>query len=156
MTDTYVYSFADAADVSKDLLGGKGKGLADMTKLGLPVPDGFTITTAACVHAMHAGWEWPEGLQAQVDAAVAALEERIGHRFGAGAEPLLVSVRSGAVFSMPGMMESILNLGLNDEATAALAEETGDIASRTTPTGASCRCSARSCTASRRTSSRAR
>ena len=61
MTDTYVYAFADAAEVSKDLLGGKGKGLAEMTKLGLPVPDGFTITTAACVHAMHSGGEWPDG-----------------------------------------------------------------------------------------------
>ena len=97
-----------------------------MTRLGLPVPDGFTITTAACVHAMHSGGDWPEGLQEQIDAALAALEERCGRTLGDEAAPLLVSVRSGAAVSMPGMMETILNLGLNDVAAAALAEETGD------------------------------
>ena len=126
MTDTYVYAFADAAEVPRNLLGGKGAGLADMTQLGLPVPDGFTITTAACVHAMHSDGAWPSGLAEEIDAAVAALEGRCGRRLGDAREPLLVSVRSGAAVSMPGMMESILNLGLNDEAAAALAEETGD------------------------------
>jgi pyruvate,orthophosphate dikinase len=122
----YVYAFADANEVPRELLGGKGAGLADMTQLGLPVPDGFTITTAACVHAMHSDGAWPEGLAEQVDGALAALEERCGRGLGAATEPLLVSVRSGAAVSMPGMMESILNLGLNDAAAAALAGETGD------------------------------
>ena len=124
--ETYVYAFADAADVPRNLLGGKGAGLADMTQLGLPVPDGFTITTAACVHAMHSDGAWPSGLAEEIDAALAALEQRCGRKLGDAAEPLLVSVRSGAAVSMPGMMESILNLGLNDEAAAALAAETGD------------------------------
>jgi pyruvate, orthophosphate dikinase len=126
MRDTYVYAFADAAEVPRELLGGKGAGLADMTRLGLPVPDGFTITTAACVHAMHSGGDWPDGLAAQIDSALAALEQRCGRRLGDDAAPLLVSVRSGAAVSMPGMMETILNLGLNDAAAHALAEETGD------------------------------
>jgi pyruvate,orthophosphate dikinase len=126
MSDAYVYAFADATEVPKELLGGKGAGLAEMTRLGLPVPDGFTITTAACVHAMHSGGAWPDGLQEQIDAALAALEERCGRSLGDADAPLLVSVRSGAAVSMPGMMETILNLGLNDVAAAALAEETGD------------------------------
>ena len=126
MSDQYVYAFADAAEVPRELLGGKGAGLAEMTRLGLPVPDGFTITTAACVHAMHSGGDWPDGLAAQIDAGLAALEERCGRRLGDESSPLLVSVRSGAAVSMPGMMETILNLGLNDVAAAALAEETSD------------------------------
>jgi pyruvate,orthophosphate dikinase len=126
VSESYVYAFADAAEVPRELLGGKGAGLAEMTRLGLPVPDGFTITTAACVHAMHSGGAWPDGLQEQIDAALAALEERCGRRLGDDFAPLLVSVRSGAAVSMPGMMETILNLGLNDAAAAALAEETGD------------------------------
>ena len=126
MTDRYVYAFADAAEVPRELLGGKGAGLAEMTRLGLPVPDGFTITTAACVHAMHAAGAWPDGLQEQIDGALAELEERCGRRLGDDAAPLLVSVRSGAAVSMPGMMETILNLGLGDAAAHALAEETGD------------------------------
>ena len=126
MSDQYVYAFADAAEVPRELLGGKGAGLAEMTRLGLPVPDGFTITTAACVHAMHSGGDWPEGLQEQIDGALAALEQRCGRQLGDAAAPLLVSVRSGAAVSMPGMMETILNLGLNDVAAEALAEETDD------------------------------
>ena len=126
MSDQYVYAFADAAEVPRELLGGKGAGLAEMTRLGLPVPDGFTITTAACVHAMHSGGEWPEGLQEQIDGALAALEQRCGRQLGDAAAPLLVSVRSGAAVSMPGMMETILNLGLNDVAAKALADETDD------------------------------
>jgi pyruvate,orthophosphate dikinase len=126
VTDRYVYAFADAAEVPRELLGGKGAGLAEMTRLGLPVPDGFTVTTAACVHAMHADGAWPDGLQEQIDGALGDLEERCGRRLGDGATPLLVSVRSGAAVSMPGMMETILNLGLGDAAARALAEETGD------------------------------
>jgi pyruvate,orthophosphate dikinase len=126
MSDQYVYAFADAAEVPRELLGGKGAGLAEMTRLGLPVPDGFTITTAACVHAMHSEGAWPEGLQEQIDGALAALEQRCGRQLGDAAAPLLVSVRSGAAVSMPGMMETILNLGLNDVAAQALADETDD------------------------------
>src|SRR4029077_19593305 len=126
MSDQYVYAFADAAEVPRELLGGKGAGLAEMTRLGLPVPAGFTITTAACVHAMHAGGAWPDGLQEQIDDALAELEKRCARRLGDDAAPLLVSVRSGAAVSMPGMMETILNLGLNDAAAHALAEETDD------------------------------
>src|SRR4029077_16512924 len=110
VTDRYVYAFADAWEVRRERLGGKGGGLAEMTRLGLPVPDGFTITTAACVHAMHAGGAWPDGLKEQVDGALTEREERCAGRLGDAAAPLLVSVRSGAAVSMPGMMETILNL----------------------------------------------
>src|SRR5437764_12754765 len=98
----------------RDLLGGKGGNLAEMTAIGLPVPDGFTITTKACRDYLGAGNEWPEGLRDEVSAHPAGLEERVGKRLGDAADPLLVSVRSGAPVSMPGMMDTILNLGLND------------------------------------------
>jgi pyruvate,orthophosphate dikinase len=110
----------------RELLGGKGAGLAEMTRLGVPVPDGFTITTAACTAASSDGGRWPDGLGEQVDAAIEALERRCGLRLGDAAAPLLVSVRSGAAFSMPGMMETILNLGLNDATAEALAVRTGN------------------------------
>ncbi len=98
----------------KDLLGGKGANLAEMTSvLGLPVPPGFTITTEACVAYLADGW--PDGLDDEIAEHVARLEEAMGRRFGDPADPLLLSVRSGAKFSMPGMMDTILNLGLNDE-----------------------------------------
>src|SRR3954447_7890019 len=106
----------------RDLLGGKGANLAEMTTIGLPVPDGFTITTKACLDYLGGGNEWPEGLRDQVSEHLTGLEERVGKRLGAPADPLLVSVRSGAPVSMPGMMDTILNLGLNDETTAGLAE----------------------------------
>src|SRR5947209_10661343 len=97
----------------KDLLGGKGANLAEMTSvLGLPVPPGFTITTDACRAYMVAGW--PEGLDGEVARQVHRLEKSMGKRLGDAADPLLVSVRSGAKFSMPGMMDTVLNLGLND------------------------------------------
>lgn len=109
----------------KDLLGGKGANLAEMTSvLGLPVPPGFTITTEACRAALDGGW--PDGLDDEVAAHVERLEAEMGRRLGAGAEPLLVSVRSGAKYSMPGMMDTILNLGLNDVSVEALAEATDD------------------------------
>src|SRR5881397_1572990 len=95
-----------------------------MTQLGVPVPAGFTITTDACRAYMEAGGELPDGLEAEVDEHVARLEERSGKRFGDPSDPLLVSVRSGAAVSMPGMMDTILNLGLNDEAVRGLAERT--------------------------------
>src|SRR4051812_25952952 len=97
-----------------------------MTQLGVPVPAGFTITTDACRAYMEAGGKVPEGLDAEVDQHLASLEEKTGKRFGDSADPLLVSVRSGAAVSMPGMMDTILNLGLNDEAVTGLAQTTGN------------------------------
>jgi pyruvate,orthophosphate dikinase len=122
----YVYSFDEGAELGRDLLGGKGAGLAEMTALGIPVPAGFTVTTEGCVEYMRAGRELPEGLDAEVDEHVAKLEETTGKRFGDLDDPLLVSVRSGAAVSMPGMMDTILNLGLNDEAVEGLARTTGN------------------------------
>src|SRR5256886_3239765 len=112
----------------RDLLGGKGANLAEMTTIGLPVPDGFTITTKACLDYLGAGNEWPEGLREEVSEHLASLEQRAGKRLGDPADPLLVSVRSGAPVSMPGMMDTILNLGLTWEGAEALAGETGDAA----------------------------
>jgi pyruvate, orthophosphate dikinase len=109
----------------KDLLGGKGANLAEMTSvLGLPVPPGFTISTDACRAYMHSGW--PEGLDAEIAKQVTALEKKMGRRLGDPVDPLLVSVRSGAKFSMPGMMDTVLNLGLNDASVEGLAKQTGD------------------------------
>ncbi len=122
----YVYDFDEPSDGGRELLGGKGIGLAEMTQLGVPVPAGFTITTDACRAYMDAGGELPDGLEAEVDEHVARLERRAGKRFGDPSDPLLVSVRSGAAVSMPGMMDTILNLGLDDEATAGLAARTGN------------------------------
>ncbi len=109
----------------KDLLGGKGANLAEMTSvLGLPVPPGFTITTDACRAYMAAGW--PDGLSAEIDKHVRGLEKLMGKNLGDPSDPLLVSVRSGAKFSMPGMMDTVLNLGLNDESVKGLAQQTSD------------------------------
>ncbi len=126
---TYVYAFdhkhRKAPMLLKDLLGGKGANLAEMTSvLELPVPPGFTITTDACRAFMQAGW--PEGLDDQVAKQVRRLEKAMGKRLGDPADPLLVSVRSGAKFSMPGMMDTVLNLGLNDESVRGLADQTDD------------------------------
>ncbi len=122
----YVYGFEEEAPGGRELLGGKGVGLAEMTALGVPVPAGFTITTDACRAYSAAGRQVPEGLDQEVDEHIARLEERAGKRFGDPHEPLLVSVRSGAAISMPGMMDTILNLGLGDVAVAGLAESTGN------------------------------
>jgi pyruvate, orthophosphate dikinase len=122
----YVYDFDEPSDGGRELLGGKGIGLAEMTQLGVPVPAGFTITTDACRAYMAAGGRLPEGLEAEVEQHLSALEERTGKRFGDTDDPLLVSVRSGAAVSMPGMMDTILNLGLNDKATEGLASRTGN------------------------------
>jgi pyruvate,orthophosphate dikinase len=119
----YDFSATDGSD--KDLLGGKGAGLARMTSLGLPVPPGFTITTDVCRQAMTTG-EIPADLWPEVDAAVARLEEKTGRTFGSGPVPILLSVRSGAKFSMPGMMDTVLNLGINDEVAKAMIEWSGD------------------------------
>ncbi|MGZ4388195.1 MAG: PEP/pyruvate-binding domain-containing protein, partial [Gaiellaceae bacterium] len=125
MTQRYVYDFDEPADGGRELLGGKGVGLAEMTQLGIPVPGGFTITTDACRAYIREGGV-PEGLDEEIDRHVAALEEKTGKRFGDEHDPLLVSVRSGAAISMPGMMDTILNLGLNDTAVAGVIEATGN------------------------------
>src|SRR5512133_2456888 len=122
----FVYDFDEPSSGGRELLGGKGIGLAEMTQLGVPVPAGFTITTDACRAYMEAGGELPDGLEGEVEQHLTELEEKTGKRFGDSADPLLVSVRSGAAVSMPGMMDTILNLGLNDEAVNGLAERTGN------------------------------
>ena len=121
----YVYRFSEGTGEMRDLLGGKGSGLVEMSNLGLPVPPGFTITTEACRAYMEAG-ETPEGLMASVTEYLGELEEATGKRLGDSGDPLLVSVRSGAAASMPGMMDTVLNLGLNGTAVEGLAQRTGD------------------------------
>ena len=123
---TLVYRFEDADSSQPGLFGGKGAGLARMTAAGLPVPGGFVITTEAC-RAYVAKGAVPEGLLQDVRRSIGELEEKTGRRFGGGPTPLLVSVRSGAPISMPGMMDTILNLGLNQETAVALADATGDV-----------------------------
>jgi pyruvate,orthophosphate dikinase len=122
---TYVYDFTQGDKDRADLLGGKGANLAEMTRLGLPVPPGFTITTEACREYLAQGDE-PGELRVQVTTALRHLEDKVGRRLGTRRDPLLVSVRSGARFSMPGMMETVLNVGLNDESVQGLAEEASD------------------------------
>jgi len=121
----FVYQFAEGHKDLKDLLGGKGANLAEMTRMGLPVPPGFTITTEACTVYLSNGQE-PTELRSQVDDHLAALEATMGKKLGQSDDPLLVSVRSGARFSMPGMMETVLNIGLNDESVRGLALQSGD------------------------------
>jgi pyruvate,orthophosphate dikinase len=122
----FVYDFDDDSGGGRELLGGKGVGLAEMTQLGIPVPAGFTITTDACRAYLAAGGEVPATLDEEVDEHVSALEERTGKRFGDPRDPLLVSVRSGAAISMPGMMDTVLNLGLTDVSVEGLAASTGN------------------------------
>src|SRR4051812_2010837 len=125
VTTGWVYSFggggADGDASMKNLLGGKGANLAEMSALGLPVPPGFTITTECCTHYYKNGQSYPDDLKAQVAEALAKVERLTGKTFGDPANPLLVSVRSGARASMPGMMDTVLNLGLNDETVKGLA-----------------------------------
>ncbi len=122
----YVYSFgaggAEGEGSRKDLLGGKGANLAEMARLGLPVPPGFTITTEVCTHFYANGRKYPKGLEDEVASHLAAVEKALGRKFGEAGNPLLVSVRSGARASMPGMMDTILNLGLNDRTVEGLAK----------------------------------
>jgi pyruvate, orthophosphate dikinase len=125
-SDKRVYDFAEGSRDMRDLLGGKGANIAEMTRLGLPVPPGFIITTAACIEYLDADRTAPPGLDDEVTVHLAALEERAGRRFGDPDDPLLLSVRSGARFSMPGMMDTILNLGLNDRSVRGLATHTGN------------------------------
>jgi pyruvate,orthophosphate dikinase len=130
MTSQYVYYFGDGHAEGnakmKDVLGGKGAGLAEMTNIGVPVPPGFTISTAVCTYFYEHDKSYPPELQSAVAANLAKVEESVGRKFGDPARPLLVSVRSGARASMPGMMDTILNLGLNDETVQGLASSSGD------------------------------
>ncbi|MGZ4387032.1 MAG: PEP/pyruvate-binding domain-containing protein, partial [Gaiellaceae bacterium] len=121
----YVWDLDEDSGGGKELLGGKGAGLAEMTALELPVPAGFVVTTDACRYFM-AEQRFPDGLEDEIEQHVASLERKAGKTFGDTRDPLLVSVRSGAAVSMPGMMDTILNLGLNDEAVEGLAETTGN------------------------------
>ena len=126
----HVYFFGDGraegSGTMKELLGGKGAGLAEMTNAGLPVPPGFTIATSACRHCFENGQRLTRVIETQIEKALARLERVSGHRLGSEEKPLLVSVRSGAKFSMPGMMDTILNLGLNDRTVESLARRSGD------------------------------
>ena len=122
----YVYPFDEAYGLGKEILGGKGAGLAEMTHIGVPVPEGFTISTEACTLYYQSGKVIPEFVQKQIFDAIARVEKQTGKTFGGEHNPLLVSVRSGARVSMPGMMDTILNLGLNEVTAAALAKETGN------------------------------
>ena len=126
----WVYSFgngkAEGKSAMRDLLGGKGANLAEMSNLGLPVPPGFTVTTEVCTHFYANKRSYPAELKAQVAAALGSVEKIVGRKFGDAKKPLLVSVRSGARASMPGMMDTVLNLGLNDATVEGLAKESGD------------------------------
>ena len=135
MTKKWVYLFSEVEQAEKDcgdwegvrsLLGGKGANLAEMTRIGVPVPPGFTVTTEACIAYLAEGEKFPEGLWDQVLEALKDTEEKSGKIFGDPSNPLLVSNRSGAKFSMPGMMDTVLNLGLNDETVVGLAKLTGN------------------------------
>jgi len=121
-----IYDFEEGDGKNKRLLGGKGAGLCEMTKIGLPVPPGFTITTEVCLEYYKDGRKLPDGLMDEVKEHITNIEKKTGKKFGDPKNPLLVSVRSGAALSMPGMMDTILNLGLNDETVIGLAKQTGD------------------------------
>src|SRR5436853_4331573 len=122
----WVYLFSEGNAKMRDLLGGKGAGVSEMTNAGLPVPPGFTITTEACNAYYEANKQFPKGAWEQALAALKIVERQTGKGFGNKQNPLLVSVRSGAKFSMPGMMDTVLNLGINDETVQGLVALTGD------------------------------
>ncbi len=124
--DKYVYLFTEGDGKNKQLLGGKGAGLCEMTQIGLPVPPGFVITTQACLEYFEQGFKLPEGLTGQVNEAMEQIEKSMSLGFGNRSQPLLVSVRSGAAVSMPGMMDTVLNLGINDETVLGLIKQSGD------------------------------
>ena len=126
MAHQWVYLFREGNGTQKDLLGGKGAGLAEMTRAGMPVPPGFTITTEACNSYYENGKQFPEGTWDQALAALKDVEKAMDKQFGDAKNPLLVSVRSGAKFSMPGMMDTILNLGLNDQTVQGVIALTGN------------------------------
>ncbi|MFQ5577389.1 MAG: PEP/pyruvate-binding domain-containing protein, partial [Anaerolineae bacterium] len=132
MSDKWVYLFEEVAaaetyvggewDGVRGLLGGKGANLADMTRIGVPVPPGFTVTTEACNAYLAAGEQFPAGMWEQELDALKTIEAKTGKKFGDPNNPLLVSCRSGAKFSMPGMMDTVLNIGLNDDVVAGMAQ----------------------------------
>src|SRR5213080_2867202 len=123
----YVYDFSEGNKDMKGLLGGKGANLAEMTNMGLAVPPGFTITTEGCLAYLDRG-DVPEGLMEEVEEHLRSLEQAMGKTLGDADDPLLVSVRSGAKFSMPGMMDTVLNLGLNEDSLQGLAKQSdGDV-----------------------------
>jgi len=122
----YVYAFEDGKKELKELLGGKGANLAEMTNLGVPVPPGFTVTTEVCQEYYKNDKKYPEEVLKQIDEKLIQLEKKMGKKLGDKDDPLLVSVRSGAAVSMPGMMDTVLNLGLNDESVIGLAKKTGN------------------------------
>ena len=126
MSKKYVYLFREGSKEMKELLGGKGANLAEMTNIGLPVPPGITVTTDACRDYFANDKNFPAGLEQEIWEKLKDLEAQTGKNFGSESDPLLLSVRSGAVFSMPGMMDTVLNLGLNDESVKGLAEKTGN------------------------------
>src|SRR5215207_4742884 len=126
-TNKWVYLFDEGPGDDKALLGGKGAGLCEMTRAGLPVPPGLVVTTEACNAFYHDGKQFPEGMWEQVVDGLRRVEEKTGKKFGDADNPLLVSVRSGAPFSMPGMMDTVLNLGLNEQTVQGLAAQTGDL-----------------------------
>src|SRR5689334_8371891 len=126
-TRKWVYLFEEGPGDDKSLLGGKGAGLCEMTRAGLPVPPGLVVTTEACNAFFDNDKNFPEGMWEQVKEGLSKIEEKVGKRFADPKNPLLVSVRSGATFSMPGMMDTVLNLGLNEETVQGLAEHTGDL-----------------------------
>ena len=122
----YVYLFEEADGTDKKLLGGKGAGLAEMTRMGLSVPPGFIVTTEACLHYYENKKKLPQGLMEEAQENLKTVEEKTGKKFGSSQNPLFFSVRSGAAISMPGMMDTILNLGLNDETLEGLIQITSD------------------------------
>ncbi len=122
----FVYSFKEGNKDMKELLGGKGANLAEMTNLGLPIPQGFTITTGACDNYYKTGKQVSLEIKNQISEKLAELEEEIGKKLGDSSNPLLLSVRSGAASSMPGMMDTILNLGLNEQVVQEIIEKTGN------------------------------
>ncbi len=126
MKEKFVYSFSEGNKEMKDLLGGKGANLAEMSHIGLPVPQGFTLTTAACNNYYEVGEKLSDSIKEEVFEKLAELEKITGKNFGGTTNPLLVSVRSGAKISMPGMMDTVLNLGLNDDVIKTLSEESGN------------------------------
>ncbi|NLO49333.1 MAG: pyruvate, phosphate dikinase, partial [Clostridiales bacterium] len=127
METKYLYMFSEGNGSMKNLLGGKGANLAEMTNLGMPVPQGFTITTEACTKYYEDGEKISPDLEAEINRYMGKLEEITGKKFGDTKNPLLVSVRSGSRASMPGMMDTILNLGLNDEVVESFAKKTGNL-----------------------------
>ena len=126
MSTKWVYKFSEGSAAMRNLLGGKGCNLAEMTGLGMPIPQGFTVTTEACTEYYNCGKQISKEIEDQIFEALAWLEEHNGKKFGDTEDPLLVSVRSGARASMPGMMDTILNLGLNEDVVEVLAERSGN------------------------------